>query len=326
MSRTAADVLSGAGAAAAGAGAVGGAGGAGAAGLPPGAAGAGGNGAGGAAPGSAQSRADAFWNGWEKPEQKDVRDFVANKNYESPYELAKAYRELERTRGHNVVPIPRDEYDKDGNLVKADDVGRAAWNKALGVPESADKYDIPLAENNPYPQFKSYIAEVFHQNGVPARMATQLAKGYEGAIQKLEAELRQQEDAASTQGVLELQREWGTAFQENSAIAQRGAESMTKLVGNVSAEQMRAMEHALGTTAYLKMMHAFGAANSEGRFAGADTGTGNRFGNGAADAQSRLDQLQADRVAGKISDHQWRTLQPEIDSLMSRIVAGMPQN
>lgn len=319
MSRTASDVLSGAAAApAAGAPGAAGAGGA----PPPGAPAVPAGGAPPAGSGSAQDRANAFWNGWDKPEQKEVRDFVANKNYADPYELAKSYRELERTRGHNVVPIPRDEYDPQGNLVKPDDVGRAAWNKAMGVPESPDGYQLPVPENNPYPEFTAEVQKMFHANGVPPRMASALVKGYESAIQAAEASLRAREDAASEAGVLDLEREWGPKFQENSTLAARGWELATKQFG-ITPESQRALETAIGTTAYLKMMHALGSANAEGRFAG-EAGHGTRFQGGASEAQSRLDQITADRAAGKINDHQWRNMQGEVDALRDRIVGGMP--
>ena len=318
MSTPAANVLSGANA---------GGGAAGAGGNPnPAGSGAGGAGAGGGAAAGGNNGAGnqgQFWSAWSAPEQKETRDWVANKNYADPFTLAKTAHQLEREAAtlRSAKGYPVDKAGADGNPVRDENAWKA-WNTAVGVPESADKYDIPLPDGNPYPQFKQYMAEEFHKAGVPAAMATQLARGYESAVGRMEAQIREQENTASTQALAELERSWGPQYQERIALAQRGQAWLSKEVGGLNDIQMRTLESVLGTAKFMSAMWKIGAGNKEGSFAGGDGG-GNRFAGGASEAQARLNQLQADRAAGKISDHQWRGLQTELDQLRDQIVGGM---
>jgi hypothetical protein len=210
----------------------------------------------------------------------------------------------------------------DGTVTKADENARRAWNAAVGVPETADKYDIPLPANNPYPQFKTYMAEALHAAGVPAAMAPKLAKGYEEAVSKMEAHIQAQENAVSEQALITLKDTWGAQYQERVALAQRGQQWLSKEVGGLNDLQMRTLESVLGTAKFMSAMWKIGAGNGEARFAGGDAGAGG-FKGGASEAQARWDQVMADRAAGKINDHQWRNMQAERDQLQAQIIGGM---
>lgn len=284
-----------------------------------------------AAPAAAPAAANqaTFWNDWADPADKDVRDWVSNKNYPDVKTLARSAQGLERLigadRAGRVVALPADEYDAKGNLVKADVEGRKAYYAKIGVPESPDKYDIPLPAENPYPQFKTYMSQAFHEAGVPARMATQLAKGYEAAVQRMETELRAEEDTRSQAAIQELERTWGPQYKERVALAGRGKEWLAKEVGGLNDIQMRTLEGVLGTDKFMTAMWKIGAANGEPGFAGGASKTG-EFGNTASEAQARLDQIMTDRAAGKINDYSWRDLSKpggELDQLRDRVVAGM---
>lgn len=297
----------------------------GAGGAAPGGANPGGAAPGGGSPGAA-ANTPQFWNSWDKPEQKETRDWVANKNYADPFTLAKTAQGLEREAAtlRAAKGYPSDVVNADGSVTKADENARKAWNAAVGVPETADKYDIPVPDGNPYPQFKQFMAEEFHKAGVPAAMATQLAKGYEAAVGKMEAQIREQENVTSEQGLTQLKDAWGAQYQERMAFAKRGQEWLAKEAGGLNELQMRTMESVLGTPKFLAAMWKIGAGNGEARFAGGDGG--GAFKGGASEAQTRLDQIQADRSGGKISDHQWRELSKsggELDQLRDRIVGGM---
>lgn len=284
-----------------------------------------GAGAAGGQPGAGAASNQPFWDSWTDPADKDVREWASNKNFPDLKTLARSARGYEQMigadRAGRTVTLPADEYDKDGNLTKADEAGRKAYYEKIGVPQTADKYDLPTPADNPYPQFKQYMADVFHQNGVPARMATQIAKGWEGAIQKMEGEVRAQEDTASQADMAELERAWGTNYQERVALANRGRAFISKEVGGLSDVQQRALESVLGTSKFMTMMWKFGQGNTESRFAGTDSAS--TFGNTASDAQKRMDSITADRSSGKINDFAWRNMQAEIDQLRDIIIKGM---
>lgn len=273
--------------------------------------------------------ADAFWNGWTAPEQKPIRDTIANKNFADPFALAKSYVELEGQAGTlraaaALKGYPADKVNADGSVVKADENARKAWNSTMGVPETADKYDIPVPANNPYPQFKTMMQEEFHKAGVPAAMATVIAKGWESVIGKMQADVTAQEDAQSKASLLTLQQEWGSKYQENMALANRARTFFTKEVGGMTPDKERQVESVLGTATWLNLLAKIGAGNKEPGFAGAATPPG--FANTASEAQARLDAIQAQRTAGTLKDFQWRELNKtggEIEQLITRIANGM---
>lgn len=280
---------------------------------------------GGAAPGNGGGTpgggAQPFFASWNAPEQKDVREWVTSKNYADPFVLAKSARDWERDaitlRANKGYPVP----GQDG---KVDEQALRGWRTATGVPETADKYDIPIPEGNPYPQFKTYMAEELLKANVPAAMAPILAKGYESAVQRMEADLRTQEDTASTAGLKQIETAWGAQYQERLAIANRAKAWMAKEAGGLNDLQLRTLESVLGTPQWLTMLWKFGAGNQEASFAG-DGGSPPGFQGGATAAQAKIDQYTADRTAGKISDNQWREITKaggEYDQLMAEIAKG----
>lgn len=290
---------------------------------PPAGAGAAPAGGGGAAPGT-QAVPAGFWDGWTAPEQKEVRDWAANKRYETPFVLAKTAHQLEREaatlRAGKGYPVETTKAD--GTLAPPEPQSIAAWNALTGVPESADKYDIPLPADNPYPQFKTFMAEEMFAAHVPAAMATRLAAGYERAVQKMEASIKTEEDRVSAAALAELQNTWGANFKERMAFAARGSAWLAKESGGLSDLQLRVLENVLGTPKYLTMMWKLGAANGEARFAGGDNPAA--FVAAAAAAQAEYDRIQAQRSEGKISDYEWRTTyEKKYLELRDIIVAGM---
>lgn len=268
----------------------------------------------------------SFYSAWDKPEQKDVRDWVANKAYADPFTLAKSFRELEGTAATlraaaNLKSYPVETRNPDGTMKAVDPNARAAWNATMGVPDSPDKYELPMPESNPYPQFKTFMAEELHKVGVPAAMAPALAKGYEAAVTKMETQIREQENTESKAKLLELERAWGTNYKERVALAGRGKEWLSKEVGGLNDIQMRTLESVLGTDKFMTAMYKIGEGNGEARFAG---GNGNppQFGNSAQGAQDELNQLTADRSANKVTSDHFRKRSGELATIIANGMAS----
>lgn len=252
-----------------------------------------------------------FFDSWlpaTVPENKDTRDWLANKNFADPATLVKSYRAIEteasslRTAA-NLKAYPADKVNADGTVVKADENAVKAWRTSMGVPETADKYEIAPPKDSPYPQFTNYLKDVLHEAGAPPAMAKVLAAGYEKAVVRLETELRAAEDTASATALKNLESEWGSNYKERVALGARGKEWLAKEVGGLNGIQMRTLESVLGTAKFMTAMWKFGAGNTEARFAGG--GGTPQFEGGASAAQAEWDQIMADRSAGKISNFQW---------------------
>jgi peptidoglycan hydrolase-like protein with peptidoglycan-binding domain len=214
---------------------------------------------------------------------------------------------------------PADKVNPDGTVVKADQNAVKAWRETMGVPETPDKYDIKLPTTSPYPQFQTYLQSMMHEAGVPAAMAPALAKGYEAAVTRLETELRERETTDSKLKLAELERAWGSQYAERTSLAQRGKEWIAKEAGGITDTQLRTMESVLGTDKFMTMLWKFGAGNKEPGFAGS-SGSPSGFQGSASAAQAALDQLTADRVAGKVTTEAFRTKQIELTNI---IIAGM---
>lgn len=271
---------------------------------------------------------EGFWKDWAAPEQKETRDWIANKNYADPFTLAKTAHGLEKEAATlrtavNVKAYPTDIKNPDGTVKKADENAVKAWNTAMGVPATAADYKLEIPANAPYPQFTGYLSEVLHAAGVPPAMAPKLAAGYEAAVSKLETELRTQEDAKSQADLKQLESEWGSNYQERVALGKRGKDWLAKEVGGLSDQQMRTMESVLGTAKFMSLMWKFGEGNKEPSFA-ASNGNAKGFEGVASAAQAEYDGLMADRTAGKISDYQWKDagFQTRLNGLVERIAAG----
>jgi hypothetical protein len=294
--------------------------------------GAGGGGAGpaGGSPGAGATPAanQSFWNEWTAPEQKDTRDWIANKNYADTFTLAKTAQGLEKEAATlrtaaNLKAYPADKLNPDGTVTKADPNAVQAWRTSMGVPETADKYDITPPKDEPYPQFTDYMKEALHKAAVPPAMAKVLYDEYNAQSARLLRELRTAEDATSATALKELEMEWGSNYKERVALGARGKEILGKDVGNISDEQWRSMEKTFGTTKMMSFLWKIGAGNTEASFAGG-SGGGSGFEGGASAAQAEWDQIMADRGAGKINNYQWNDPKAiaHRDDLVARIANG----
>jgi hypothetical protein len=263
-----------------------------------------------------------FWNSWNLPDQKETRDWVANKNYENPFTLAKTAQTLEREAAtlRQGKGYPTEVVNPDGTVIKPNAEAIKAWNMLTGVPDAPDKYNIPVPENNPYPQFKTHMAQLFHETGVPAAMATKLATGYEAVVGKMEAELKAAEDQASERGLAELKDSWAGNYNERMSYAARGKEWLSREVGGMNDLQMRVLESVLGTSKFLSAMWKIGAGNREASFP--NNSSTSAFSGGASEAQARLDQITALRSENKISQQDFMK---ESTELANRIAAGFAQ-
>lgn len=276
----------------------------------------------GGAPGGAAASNQPFFDSWlpaTAPENKDTRDWLANKNFADPATLVKSYRGLETEASAlrataNLKGYPVDKVNADGTVIKAEDNAVKAWRTTMGVPETADKYEIPIPSANPYPQFAQYMKEGMLEANVPAAMAPKLAAAYEAAVQKMETELRASENTKSQEALMELQRAWGPQYQERTALAARGKDWLSKEVGGLDEIQLRTLEATLGTAKFMTAMWKIASGNREPGFAG---GNGGAFEGGASAAQARLDQLTADRTAGKINQYQFEAQSKELIPLIA---------
>lgn len=218
--------------------------------------------------------------GWYTGEKH--KGLVELKGWHDQDAVLDSYAGLEKLMGADKagrgVIWPKDESDAEG------------WktiNAKLGVPESADKYSLPLPEGDDG-AFAKAISPKLLELGISTRQAEGLAKFWN----EYNATQGQTIDGQSAEMVktqkAELATEWGAAHDQNLAIAKRGAAAL-----GYSADVIDALEQSVGYAAVMKAMLTAGQKLGEDKFVGGQEPGGQAFSPEAAKA--RFDQLLKDK-------------------------------
>ncbi len=184
---------------------------------------AGAGGAGDAA--AAQAQADAAAAAaasagtWKSSVRPDLRDSpLLSKFEDNAVGLNKAlesHANLEKLLGHDKVPIPKDDNDREG---------WARFNKAMGVPDTAEAYGLPdvkLPDSMKGMSIdKAKFAEVVRANSLTPKQANTLWKtyndiqvtAYNSHLETLQANL--------TKTINMLKQDWGAAYATNVELGQ----------------------------------------------------------------------------------------------------------
>lgn len=249
---------------------------------------------------------------YEQASDPELKGFLSNKKFATPFELATAYRNLEGVYGADkagrTILKPNDQVGADGKVTKRDDAGWSAFNKAIGVPEKAEDYKLPVPEGDDG-AFAKTASVWMHKRGVPASAAVGLAEDWNGFIAE---QVKAGEEADAMKAGTEtaaLRAEWGDKADANFALAQRGLNAVAKIAGlNMEAKgDIEHLQAILGAGKMTKMFQAIGHLVKESGFAGGDGGGdgGAIFSRTVESAQKELNQIQLDRTNGKITQYQW---------------------
>lgn len=255
---------------------------------------AGGGGGNPPAPPAPPAPPSAPWHGdFAADAPADFREWVGNKAFKDPQAALLSQFNLEKLVGaekaQRTVIWPKDENDKEAH---------AALRAKLGVPEKAEDYGLAPGEG----ENAAFVAEAskwMHELGIPKAAATGLMEKLRTFGKQTMDEAHTAAETASKAELAALDKEWGQAAAENKALAKRFAGEL-----GLSAEDMSAIEGALGTAKFMKMFHAGGVKLGEH---GKTTGdpSNQRFGITQAQAKEKLEAKRADRAAGKISEADW---------------------
>lgn len=261
-------------------------------------------GAGGAGGGQGGQQGDGgapapFFSGF----QGEVKTWVETKGFKDPEALAMSSMNLEKLLGADrsgrTVVLPKDENDVEG---------RKAFLAKLGVPDTADGYNLPVPEGGS-DEFAKTAADWFHKAGVPPQAARTVAEAWNGYMQKAMADAEAAATVESQKQLDAVKGEWGQKFDENSELARR----YVKETG-LSTEQLAAVEEALGTATFLKTFHKLGTQMGEASFTTGDGQGGGGFNAANAQAKQQLHDLRMQRIEGKISQDEFLKRSEELNS------------
>lgn len=227
------------------------------------------------------------WYGELSP---DLKTFAETKQFKDPASALESYRNLERMVGvpaDQLVRKPKDANDADG---------MKAYRAAIGVPESADKYELPVPAGQTDNAFAGWAAQTFLDAGVPREAAHIVATKWN---EFANAEMARMDEAAKVEfsnGMVKWKDEAGAAFDERLELAKRAFRTFGPEAGikDVSDAAFAGMERAAGGgIALLKLLAAVGARTSEATFHG---GQPPQFTMTAEQARAKMDELKADKA------------------------------
>lgn len=209
-------------------------------------------------------------------------DYLKSKGVTDINKFLTSYREAERAiSGKGVVTVP-----KDG--ATADEI--AAYHRQIGVPEAADKYELPSAPDGQELDMGVVepLREIAFKAGVPAEGFKALAAAVvEKQVADQMAEVSRQDGLRD-----EVFREWGADKDRNTAIFQRGMRAF-----GIDAKQAAAIQKGIGSDGLLKLGLKLGQLTGEDMLTGG--GGAQNFGMTGEQAQARIDAIIADPVKGQ---------------------------
>lgn len=185
--------------------------------------------------------------------------------FTSPVDAVKAVADL-RKRESNSVRLP-------GKNASEEDI--ASYRKAIGVPESPDKYKFSMPEGHEPTEadaaFQKSVAETFHTLGVPAETAQGLVdwfNEYSTAVHQAQVDADKQ---FAEESEAQLKKEWpGAEFDRNKTFANQAA---LRLFGD-ELEDVRNIEtkdgrFVLDHPAFVRILAQYGREMEEGTLGGA---------------------------------------------------------
>lgn len=158
----------------------------------------------------------------------------------------------------------------------------------LGRPADPAKYDLALPDNADK-GFVEWARGTFHKLGLNNTQAKELTAAF-NAFNETAAKAKADASAADTQiQARELQKEWGAAFEQNAAVADRAAE-----VFGMGEKELMALKSAMGAAGAMKFLHNIGAKMGEDKFVEGKGGGGGFGAMTPAAAQAEIKALQTD--------------------------------
>lgn len=190
--------------------------------------------------------------------------------------LSKSYLELQSLMGQGRVAIPKDD---------ADAVAWGLYDKAFGIPDTADGYQLNAAEGADLAEFKSLMK----QNHISPAVAQKLLDAHLHEFEVYEQMKEQQAEVDKSNAEQQLKKEWGLKYSENMSKAAKYLEKMSG-----SKEDYEYFLGKIGNDAkFIKLLAQMGNSISEGSLGGME-GQVSGFTKTPSEAKAELDKILND--------------------------------
>lgn len=255
----------------------------------------------------------------KKPDAKDAKDdaddWRANISDEDLREHASRFASLEElVRGNKELRRERDQLKSKAVVPPGKDASEeevAAFRKAIGVPDSPDKYEFPeLPDEEMTDEVKASReawAKVMHEHNVPADAAKALAERMQQSLQeKQEAQAQADREFAQQQDQA-LKKEWGKDYDANKEYATQAVRELASRTGidleGLRHKEMKDGRFLLDDADVLRLFAPIGREMSEGTLGRTvDDGERQRIEDEISDLRQKINKAQADGDSRKANE------------------------
>lgn len=259
--------------------------------------------------GSPTGASNAPWYGdlISKETDTDFKAYVTNKNYPDPLAAIKGHYNAEKLigldRAGRTVVLPKDDNDAEG---------MKAFRAKLGVPEKPEDYKLPFEGDA---TFAAEAQKWFHQAGVPAKAAQQIAENWNKQVKSMLEADEAARVTKNTQELNELKANLGNGFAAQQELSRRALNVFGKEAG-FTDEDIGAMEDAIGSAKTVKLFMKLGNVLREAQFAGGDS----TMGTPPDQIKAKIKEIQTARTANKYSEREWKeTYLPQVLKLQEEL-------
>jgi len=171
---------------------------------------------------------------------------VGDRQWKNPGELVTSYRNLEKLSGvppDRLLKLPT---EKDGP-----DAWKPIFSK-LGMPDTADKYVVPVPDGDKG-DFAKVARDWFHGANMTQSQVTKLTEQW-NTFQAAQA--KSQQAAIETRNltdVTELKKSWGTDYDANAGLADRAADAF-----GIDQAMLDALKQVAGPKKAMEFLHQVG--------------------------------------------------------------------
>ena len=123
--------------------------------------------------------------------------------------LARSYINAQRLIGSDKVPLPVNPTEEDLDNIYS----------RLGRPETAAGYEVPVDGNIITEEIATQYADIAHSLRLTPQQAQGVLDYYKSSVEQSSQGLHEQAEKQAEQTALELQKEWGSAFESKVTAA-----------------------------------------------------------------------------------------------------------
>jgi len=214
---------------------------------------------------------------------------VGDRQWKNPGDLLTSYRNLEKLTG-----VPPDRLIK----MPTEKDGPDAWKpifQRLGMPETADKYVVPVPEGDKG-EFATVAKGWFHNANLTQAQATKVAEQWNTFVA---AQQTSQQAALETRNLTEvtaLKQAWGADYDANSQLVDKAAEEF-----GMDQDLVNALKQVAGPKKAMEFLHQIGKKmGSEDRSVPGIDGKGTTTHMTPEMAKAELERLRDDRTFAQL--------------------------